>query len=461
MSNDVPNDHHPATSPTTFKILAVLGALASAWALFLWRELIKARNGAEPFCLGSGEGCSQLWDGPFASQVHDATGLPVAGWGVVWGLVALILPALVLARPTAGTWLRARRGAILWTAIAGLGGVVMLLGASLRAGAFCSNCAVTYVVTGLFALIALRGVPALPSWHTRGAITAVLTTAVAFAALLIPGLETPKSSASAARDAVTEAAKTLKPDSSPSAPEVNAGPIDAGAAITQMLSSLSPELQQGLANVLAQYRDAPTLATDPPRSLMGPADVPVRITDFTDIKCSHCATLHDTLDYIRGTLGDRYGVDQRYYPLDASCNPHLGGTGNGNLDSVRCLGARAQICMEDLPPEQRKAFVGELYAQQRSLDIEEILTVASRYKGQMALDACLNDPATAQKVLEDVNYAHRHEPRGTPLVLVNGREASPFGPFLFAIILAEGNADHPAFGSLPAPAPEDHSGHNH
>jgi serine/threonine-protein kinase len=39
-------------------------------------------------------------------------------------------------------------------------------------------------------------------------------------------------------------------------------------------------------------------------------------------------------------------------------------------------------------------------------------------------------------------------------VLVNGREA-PFSlPFLYAMVLAEANPEHPAFAVLPPPAPQ-------
>ena len=52
--------------------------------------------------------------------------------------------------------------------------------------------------------------------------------------------------------------------------------------------------------------------------------------------------------------------------------------------------------------------------------------------------------------------ATRHEFEGTPLVLVNGRKGSAFGPFLYAMVLTEGRPDHPAFGALPAPKPPHH-----
>ena len=53
--------------------------------------------GGTPFCAASGsDGCAALWDAPFALAAHRLTGVPIAGWGVVWGLTALGLPLVAL-----------------------------------------------------------------------------------------------------------------------------------------------------------------------------------------------------------------------------------------------------------------------------------------------------------------------------------------------------------------------------
>ena len=41
--------------------------------------------------------------------------------------------------------------------------------------------------------------------------------------------------------------------------------------------------------------------------------------------------------------------------------------------------------------------------------------------------------------------------QGTPLVLVNGKKASPNPAFLLALVLAGGDPQHPAFAALPKP----------
>jgi serine/threonine-protein kinase len=123
-------------------------------------------------------------------------------------------------------------------------------------------------------------------------------------------------------------------------------------------------------------------------------------------------------------------------------------------DPVRCLAARAQICMEDHPAAFD--YAGALFARYRSLTAEQVFSLAASYKPRADLQACIASAPTQAKLEEDAREAARHDFDGTPLVLVNGRKGSSFGPFLYAMVLTEGRADHPAFASLPAPKPHAH-----
>ena len=58
-----------------------------------------------------------------------------------------------------------------------------------------------------------------------------------------------------------------------------------------------------------------------------------------------------------------------------------------------------------------------------------------------------------QKLKSDIELAARYQIDGTPLVLVNGRKATSFPPFLYAMVLTGGRTDHPAFATLPAANP--------
>jgi serine/threonine-protein kinase len=68
----------------------------------------------------------------------------------------------------------------------------------------------------------------------------------------------------------------------------------------------------------------------------------------------------------------------------------------------------------------------------------------------------VESPATDARLQEDIRLASSYEVEGTPLVLVNGRKGTSFGPFLYAMVLTRGSPDHPSFAALPPPNPNPH-----
>jgi hypothetical protein len=117
---------------------------------------------------------------------------------------------------------------------------------------------------------------------------------------------------------------------------------------------------------------------------------------------------------------------------------------------VRCLAPRVQICREP----NAAALAGAFFAEQRSLTPDRVYELAGGDRA--ALDACVASRETASKLEADIALAEQYSPDGTPLVLVNGRLGSAMPPFLYAIVLARGSPDHPAFSVLPPADPNAH-----
>jgi hypothetical protein len=89
----------PPVPPRSLAKLVVLGTLSALWSVVLWEELVRVRSGGGSFCgLGGKFDCSAVWNGAFASTVHKLTALPIAGWGLVWSVVAFFLPLAALLR---------------------------------------------------------------------------------------------------------------------------------------------------------------------------------------------------------------------------------------------------------------------------------------------------------------------------------------------------------------------------
>jgi serine/threonine-protein kinase len=418
---------------TLYGAIALAGAHA-CWALFQWKELLAAQSGAPAFCvLGGGDACEVVLNSPFAAAIQRWTILPVAGWGVAWSLVAIALPV----------WTRIQRGrgrstdsywsATLSTAAAGVAAVLVLAAASLASGALCTNCAVTYLLVVAYGSVCVRDLePPVAKRIARGLPIAAAATLAAFLLLLYPGIQMSR--------------PILEPR------PASIGPLDLPPQSTRRDRDLRSLLQQlpaaelqALSEALAAYARGTAVPLRPPRSLIGPAFASVRITEFSDILCGHCADLHEALATLRRTLpSESFALEARQFPLDAACNPHVTRMMG---KPVRCTAAKALICMEETPT--LFDFAGALFERQRILTEEKVYALAEPYLAREKLSACIAAPETQAKLADDIAWAMQTGLEGTPHVLVNGRKGSAFAPFLRAIVLAGGDADQPLLSQLP------------
>jgi protein-disulfide isomerase len=438
------SDASPAwPGPASLASLTALGTLSALWALFLWAELLVARAGGATFCAFGGEtACVAVWNSSFASAIHARTGLPIAGWGLVWGVVAFALPLLALRRAPLGRPVAALLSAVRLAAAAGVVTIGVMLAVIAAERAFCASCAVSYLLVGVYAGIALLGWKGLGLPEAgRGFVLAATAVMTVFLALLYPGSRTPRSGGQAGREAVASAARPA-PGSSRS------GDAARDAQLRQLVESLQPELKQTLSDSLHIYRTSAPVPAPAPRSLDGPADAPVRITEFTDVRCGHCAELHETLDTLRESVpAGSFNVESRQFPLDGECNPLV----EGRRDPVRCLVASARICLEGKPGGS--AFAAATFERQATLTRDQVFQLAAPYVERKELEACLASEVSRRKLADDIGYASRFDPDGTPIVVVNGRKGTSFGPFLYAMVLTGGADSNPAFDALPPPNP--------
>jgi serine/threonine-protein kinase len=418
-------------------IAAAIALTHTGWALFQWYELVVARRGGEVVCGPGGGHCAEVWDSPFASAVHARTGLPVAAWGVAWGIAALVLPMVahirIARRRVAEPWI----AATLLTAAGGALGVGVLLTASLLFGHLCTTCGLTYLLVLAYAAVCFLGL-ALPSpaQLARGAALVVGVLAIAFAVLFVPGQRTPQNmTAMGAR-----AMESVKLPSDASLDE---------REIVSFIASLPPDAKQMLSDTLAAYAAGPLLTPPPARTVMGSANPRLQITEFSDTLCPHCAKTHELLVDLRRRFGpDAFSLAPHQYPLDPACNSEIHG---GHGDPVRCLAARLQICAEGMPGEFE--FVGSLFQNQTSLTEEKVWELAKSMGARADLEACVSSPLTEEKLKDDVAWAAAHGITGTPFLVINGRQAFAFAPLIYVLALSRGAPSNPAYAGLPAPQP--------
>lgn len=450
-----------AAAPVPFRVgvvLLVLGVAASVLSVFQWSQLLTLRAGGSTVCgVSDTVNCETVWNSPFATRLHELFGIPVAGLGLVWGLTVVALSALYLARARSGKPVGPVAQGLKLAAIAGVVSVLVFAFASFQTGVVCPTCLGTYALVAAIAGVAWKGLPAGGEW-VPGLQWTVGITVVVFIAVLLPGrsLSTPQPKAG---------------DLLPPAPPVasSTSPGTGAEAVTPVsleayLRGLPMAQQQFISNALAQYRHGvPQAAAAPARHRYGPANAPVKIVEWTDSKCPHCKSLVEELAVLKKRVPEgKLSLEARQFPLDGSCNPAMPKRGP-DAPTVRCVAAKAQICLEGAPDFW--TLREKLFAAQAVLDTERVLEIASSGSvSRMQLDACISSAATAAKIQEDTSYALRYQFTGTPLVVVNGRQAMPSAPFLYALVMADGNPSAPAFDVLPPPRAmpqDDHAGHNH
>ncbi|WP_224248409.1 vitamin K epoxide reductase/DsbA family protein [Hyalangium gracile] len=415
--------------------LLVLGLAESALALFQWSQLLTLRAGGATVCsVNERVNCETVWNTPFASQVHDTLGIPVAGLGLLWGLVATGLAGLYLAWRKSGHTVRPAVNGLRMTAAVGVVTSALLGGVSASAGAVCLTCLGTYGLVLAFALVAWKGLPG-PVVPLAGEWGRALQWSGGFAvagfiALSVPGRATPK--ASAAEESL---------------PEITADP----ASLEAYLRGLPARDQQQVSNALAQYRQGkPLPAKAAARRREGPVDAPVKIVEWTDPLCPHCKMLVEAMSAMKKRVPEgKMSLEARHYPLDGGCNPAI--PPQHTDGGLRCLAVKATICLESAPDFW--TLREKLFADQRALTIDNVMRIASSGSSvtRSQLEACVNSPDTSRWLQEDIAYAQQHHIDGTPLVVVNGREVMPSVPFLYALVMAGGDANAPAFRVLPPP----------
>ena len=430
-----PSNPPRLSGATIATLLATSGGLVGL-AIYQWLELLELRAGHTPACaINSTLNCAAVWDSAFAHKVHDLVGIPVAGLGVLWGTVAFVLAFLFAQRNRLGQSGEIFMGAVKVWALLGLLSCVTFISASVQAKALCLTCLGTYALVVGYAIGALKliGGPLIPKGAELlpSAGWAIVLSVPVYLGLLFPGSKTPIST-------------------TPTVPALDShDPKDFSAIVDQL-----PEREK----LTASWARAQWLASKPQdvsmfpvHSIKGNPDAPVKVVEFTDIMCGHCAQFVQLFHEIEEMAPPKnLSLEPRYFPLDGECNPDINGSPR---DGVRCYGAKLQICTEKNPNffKLRK----ELFENQARLDQGMMLSIAKRYGvDETALNACIKSPETANRLAEDIAYAKKYGIEGTPLVLLNGKVAPPAPIFLIAMALSGGDPDSPVLLKLPPPPTE-------
>ncbi len=429
------------TSTRAAITLIITSLLAVLLSIYQWIELVQLRTAGDTLLCSFNAtfNCAGVWNSALAQSVHKATYIPVVGWGLAWSFVVFLLALWLLIQAKkpapAGDTVRALR---LTTGIGALV-CILLLAYSVSIKIFCPTCILFYLLVAAAAYLAFRRLRT----HDHGWGQAVLLSAglllVTLALLLYPGLNTPRENLIAAQLPTASAEQTPSPAA-------------ARNPLEEFLNSLPMGVQQATSDSLAIYRRSPLLEkpVDPKRLVFGPADAPVRLIEWTDIRCPHCKNLETALSELHKiTEPGSWSQESRHFPLDSQCNSKVNRAGDG----VSCLAAKLEICLIGSPDFARVRTA--MFEQQDKLTQESIWDIVGKDPARRtSLQTCVDSPATAAILKEDIEYADQHKIEGTPLVVINGRKATALPAAILSLIITKGHDDDPAFLLLPSPDPE-------
>lgn len=380
------------------------------------------------------------------SSYSAVAGFPVAALGIVF---YLSLAALALLASLSGD-----RGAS-----AGLRVGVRLVGAALAVDlvllaiqafvlkTFCTACLFTYALNAALFLVLLRPQPATPAesglldWPEGRALVGGWL----LASLLLAGLAWSGEKWLTARESRRAAGILGPPVRAAQGSEDLAALRAEVTRLQQILDDPAKRQRYDTDKALGEFESAPVVLLDLSHTpFEGPANAPISVVEFSDFLCPFCRNIAGAFQSYLHESGGRVKVYFKHFPLDRECNTSLQQT----VHAGACRLARGAVCANEQGkfwPYHYRVFGTELQNPQAS-DVVQIATRAGLDAARF--QTCLDSPASAERVRQDVAEGQRIGVQATPTLLVNGKRLTRVNDFLEIV-----NREAKRLGLPEAPPP--------
>ncbi|MEZ4813654.1 MAG: thioredoxin domain-containing protein [Bdellovibrionota bacterium] len=148
----------------------------------------------------------------------------------------------------------------------------------------------------------------------------------------------------------------------------------------------------------------------------GPDDAPVKIVEFSDFKCPHCAQNHKNMPPALYPFKEKIQVIYKNFPLDTACN-------SGGSHRNACLAARAARCVSKKMGYKSFTEMQEyLFANFESFDKESIEAEATSLGLSKSDYAdCVESSEVHQEIKEEIDLGKSLGIEGTPSLFINGK----------------------------------------
>jgi len=148
----------------------------------------------------------------------------------------------------------------------------------------------------------------------------------------------------------------------------------------------------------------------------GDTDAPVRIVEYSDFECGHCAKFHRSLAAVLRRSGRDIQVVFHHFPLDSACNPKM----TVPLHREACSAAVGAECAAE--QGEFWAYHDMLFENQQHLGRQSLVAYASKLGLDIArFTACLDDAEVLARVQADIKKATALGVDSTPTIFINGR----------------------------------------
>ncbi len=155
------------------------------------------------------------------------------------------------------------------------------------------------------------------------------------------------------------------------------------------------------------------------------ASVVVQI--FSDFGCPHCKTANDSLVKAQDIVGEsNVLLVYRFYPLSSECNDSVGGKGFYEYNCSLVVAARCAGQQGKFWEFKEWAFDGQNWPTYERDDkfSPDGLVLAAKNLGidETPFSECLQGHSEDAKIKNDVAFANQLKIKGTPMILINGKE---------------------------------------
>jgi protein-disulfide isomerase/uncharacterized membrane protein len=440
-------------------LLMAVNALLSGLLLLQHHRVGAAVAAVGQVC---GEGAQSGCETVAQSRYAEVRGIPIAALGVAF---SASLAVLLLLAAAAGAEARTAAALVAFVALlVALAIDLVLLGVQLFAiRAFCRLCLLTYAINAL-AVVLVRPTPrrllvvrdglGLPAGRAAFGGWAVATVAILAAVLAGSlALRYRERLHSTAILGMPAAAAPLASAGPPAAPGTDAQRYQEEARAAQEQARRLQDILEDpvkLDEYLTQKarRD---FEQGPVRTFnlkgvpfKGPAEAPIRVVEFSDFLCPYCRQIAGAFAGYIPQSANRVVVYFKNYPLDKACNSSL----NQTVHPGACNLALGAICANDQDrfwPFHDRVFSSPPTSPQVS-DVVSIAREAGLDAG--ALEACVNNPATRQRLGTEIAEGAQAQVQGTPTLFINGKKLPRLNDFTQTV-----DRESSKMGLPPLPSP--------